>query len=227
MPARPEVDPGRRVPAAAVGRLPRYLRALDDLAAVGADTVSSHELAEASGVTSSQVRKDLACLGSRGTRGVGYELVLLRAEIDAALGLAHGRGLVVVGIGNLGHALAGYPGFSDRGFELRALFDHDPEVVGTTVAGLVVQDVDDAAEALAGLDVTVGVIATPASAAQHVCDRLVAAGVVSILTLAPAVLAVPPHVHVRSVDLAAELQILGYHQARSVRRAEPALEVAR
>jgi redox-sensing transcriptional repressor len=205
---------GSWVPEATVGRLPLYLRVLSALAAAGAATVSSAQLAGAAGVTSAKVRKDLSRLGSYGTRGVGYDVDHLLAEISRELGLTTHRAVVLVGVGNLGHALAGYAGFAHRGFRLAALIDADPRRVGEELAGLRVRPLGELAAAVAEEGVTIGMIATPADAAQQVCDRLVAVGVTSILNFAPAVLDVPYGVDVRKVDLSIELQILSFHERR-------------
>jgi redox-sensing transcriptional repressor len=196
------------VPEATVARLPLYLRAL-------------HALAEAAGVNSAKLRKDLSHLGSYGTRGVGYDVAHLVAQISRELGLSRRCSVVLVGVGNLGRALAGYGGFASRGLAIDALLDADRERVGEEIAGLTVRHIDDLPDVVTG--VSIGVIATPAAAAQEVCDRLVAAGVTCILNFAPTVLSVPPHVDLRKVDLSIELQILSFHEHRKAARAEGAL----
>ena len=202
------------VPAATVARLPQYLRALRDLQAVGVRTTSSTALAEASGVGSAQLRKDLSYLGSFGTRGVGYDVASLSAVIAESLGLGSVHRLAIIGIGNLGHALANYSGYTKRGFEVVALLDVSPEVVGTRPAGrLVVEPLDALEDVLAREAVTMVVIATPGPAAQAVAERVVAAGVREILSFAPVALQLPDDVVVRSVDVAGELQILAFHAA--------------
>ncbi|WP_163276465.1 redox-sensing transcriptional repressor Rex [Cellulomonas iranensis] len=202
---------GEAVPPATVARLPGYLRALEATAASGAVLTSSEELAHRAGVTPAQLRKDLSHLGSYGRRGVGYDVQHLREQVRVALGLADVRRVLLVGVGNLGHALANYAGIAERGFSLVALVDADPAVVGTTVAGLVVEPADDLAGVVARTGATIAVLTTPADVAQRVCDELVAAGVVGVLTFAPGTLRVPPHVDVRAVDVASELQILAFH----------------
>jgi redox-sensing transcriptional repressor len=202
------------LPEATVARLPEYLRALHHLADAGNDTVSSEALAAAAGVNSAKLRKDLSHLGSYGTRGVGYDVALLIDQIEYVLGLTQRRSVALVGVGNLGHALAGYAGFGTRGFRIAALFDADPRRVGEKINGLVVRHIDELAQIAAAEAIAIGVIATPATAAQAVADRLVAAGVTSILNFAPCVLAVPDGVDVRKVDLAIELQILSFHEHR-------------
>ena len=218
--------PGRTsVPEATVARLPLYLRVLTSLAERGVHTVSSDMLAEAAGVTSAKVRKDLSQLGSYGTRGVGYDVDVLLECIAAELGLTEDRSVILIGVGNLGHALAGYGGFHARGFRIVALVDADPERVGERVGGVVVRPAEELEQVIQECQATIGIICTPADAAQEVCDRLVAAGVTSILNFAPTVLSVPEGVDVRKVDLALELQILSFHEARkrgsSVRTPQP------
>ena len=208
------MDAARRIPEASVARLPVYLRALHSLAEAGATTVSSEALAAAAGVNSAKVRKDLSHLGSYGTRGVGYEVQELVGHISTALGLTQRWSVVLVGVGNLGHALAGYGGFASRGFRIAGLLDADPARVGEVIAGVAVRHMDDLAEVVRTGGVSIGVIATPAAAAQEVCDRLVEAGVTSILNFAPAVLQVPSGVDLRKVDLSIELQILSFHESR-------------
>lgn len=202
------------LPEATVARLPEYLRALHHLAEDGHDTVSSEALAAAAGVNSAKLRKDLSHLGRTGTRGVGYDVTLLIDQIEQVLGLTHRRAVALVGVGNLGHALAGYAGFGTRGFRIAALFDADHGRVGEHINGLVVRHIDDLPEVVEQESISIAVIATPAHAAQHVADRLVEAGVTSVLNFAPCVLNVPDGVDVRKVDLAIELQILSFHEHR-------------
>jgi len=210
----------RSIPEATVGRLPVYLRALVDLAESGVTTVSSESLATAAGVNSAKVRKDLSHLGSYGTRGVGYDVAYLIHQVRRELGLTQHWSIVIVGVGNLGHALANYRGFGERGFRVTALVDADPDKVGERVGGLDVRHVDDLPELVRAHDIAIGVIATPAMAVQDVADRLVAAGVRSILNFAPATISVPPGVSVRKVDLAVELQILAFYEQRKATIAE-------
>jgi redox-sensing transcriptional repressor len=214
-PARTSSRP-RGIPEATVARLPIYLRALSALQDHGIPTVSSEDLAAAAGVGSAKLRKDLSYLGSYGTRGVGYDVDYLVYQIARELGLTQDWPVVIVGIGNLGHALANYGGFASRGFHIAALLDADPARVGEVVAGLAVRHVSELERLVCALGPAIGVIATPATAAQEVCDRLVAAGVRSILNFAPLVLVVPEEVDVRKVDLAIELQILAFHEQRKV-----------
>ncbi|NMH81238.1 redox-sensing transcriptional repressor Rex [Pseudonocardia xinjiangensis] len=204
----------RSIPEASVARLAVYLRMLGELAEQGSETVSSDELAAATGVNPAKLRKDLSYIGSYGIRGVGYEIAALVRQLERTLGLDHLQAVALVGVGNLGHALAGYSGFGGRGFPVTALFDVDPDLVGIHINGIIVEHVRSIPEICAERGVTIGMIATPGPAAQGVCDLLVGSGVRCILNFAPVVLQVPPEVEVRKVDLAVELQILAFHVAR-------------
>lgn len=204
----------RQIPEATVARLPVYLRALQEISEEQASTISSERLAEMAGVNAAKVRKDLSYFGSYGTRGVGYDVEFLLFQIRRVLGLTHDWPTVIAGMGNLGQALANYGGFQDRGFVVAALVDSDRSKVGTTICDIVVDHPDDLARIVAERKITIGVIATPAVAAQEVADRMVAAGITSILNFAPTVLSVPEGISVRKVDLAVELQILSFYNER-------------
>ncbi len=212
MPDRPRQV--RKIPEATVARLPLYLRSLLEVTDEGTPTISSERLAELSGVNAAKVRKDLSYLGSYGTRGVGYDVEYLLFQMSRELGLTHDWPVVIVGLGNLGHALANYAGFRDRGFPVAALVDADPKVVGTSINGVTVRHIDELPDVAAATPIAIGIIATPASAAQAVADKLIEAGVSSILNFAPTILSVPDKVSLRKVDLAVELQILSFYQQR-------------
>ena len=204
----------RSIPEATVARLPIYLRCLIEIAEQGTHTVSSEQLAEAAGVNAAKVRKDLSYLGSYGTRGVGYDVEYLIYQVRRELGLEQDWAVAIVGVGNLGHALANYHGFEERGFRIVALLDADLGKVGERVGRLEIEHIDDLDRVVKEEQVAIGVIATPAAAAQEVCERLVAAGIASILNFAPAHLQVPSGVSLRKVDLSTELQILAFHEQR-------------
>lgn len=197
-----------------MARLPVYLRVLVEMAERGVTTVSSAELAAASGVNPAKVRKDLSYLGSYGTRGVGYDVPYLIHQIRRELGLTQDWPMVIVGAGNLGQALARYRGFADRGFRTVALIDVDPAKIGTEVDGLRIRPLEDLPAIVRELRAAIGIVATPAQAAQAVADAMVAAGIRAILNFAPATLSVPEGISVRKVDLAIELQILTYYEQR-------------
>ena len=197
------------VPKATVERLPLYLQLLDERA--DQPRTSSEELAALAGVNAAKVRKDLSYLGSYGTRGVGYDVEQLRFEIRRALGLTRGWRLAIVGVGNLGSALAGYGGFRGGGFEVAGLFDTDPAKVGEEIGGIAIEPLGNLKRAVSRRRIDLGVLAVPAAVAQEVAERMAAAGIRSILNFAPTVIQVPEGVEVRRVDLSTELQVLGYH----------------
>ena len=208
------VPAGSTIPEATIARLPVYLRVLDGLTGRGIETVSSGALAEAAGVNSAQLRKDLSYLGSYGTRGVGYDVEYLRFQIGREVGSAHRWPVVIVGLGNLGTALANYSGFTSRGFRVVALVDPSPALIGRPINGVAISDLSDLETVVPSTGAVIAVIATPADGAQDVCDRLVYLGVTSILNFASTVLVVPEGINVRKVDLGQELQILAYHEQR-------------
>jgi redox-sensing transcriptional repressor len=205
------VNPSRpRIPEATVARLAVYLRVLGGLADGGRSSVSSGELAGAAGVNPAGLRKDLSHLGPCGVRGVGYDVAGLRDRIARVLGVERSRACVLVGLGNLGSALADYAGFGSRGFEFVGLLDSSPERIGQVLGGRPVLPMTELDEVVTRTSATIGVIATPAEVAQAVCDRLTAAGVRSILNFAPVTLVAPVGVDVRQVDLSVELQVLAF-----------------
>lgn len=202
----------RGIPDATVTRLPEYLRALTSLEEAGVASVSSEELAAQVGVTSAKLRKDLSYLGSYGVRGVGYEVDHLSYQISLALGLTQDWAVAIIGMGNLGRALAAFHGFARRGVKVVALLDRHPDVVGTRIAGLTVEPVSDLPRIARERAITIALITTPSASAQEVADAVVAAGITAILNFASGALELPHEVQVRKVDLATEVQILGFHQ---------------
>jgi redox-sensing transcriptional repressor len=195
-------------------RLPVYQRILAELVRTNVATVSSEQLASLAAVNAAKVRKDLSLLGSFGTRGSGYDPAYLIDQIEHALGVDRNWTIAVVGIGNLGRALTNSEGFASRGFNVTAIFDVDPAVIGEEIKGLRVRHMDEIATLRSSERPAIGVITTPGWAAQQVANLLVAVGVTSILNFAPRVLTVPPHVHLRYVDLSIELQVLGFYRSR-------------
>jgi len=198
------------IPSATVSRLPVYLRCLSDLPTTQM-TCSSDQLGTIAGVNSAQVRKDLSYIDAHGVRGVGYDINELRRELRRALGLMKSHAVAIIGAGNLGTALSNYPGFAGWGFEVKAMFDVDPSRVGEEVDGLLVEPLSDLERIVSERSISIGIVATPSHAAQDVADRLVRAGVRSILNFAPAILRRMSGVEVRRVDLSTELQILAYY----------------
>ncbi|MGJ3508929.1 redox-sensing transcriptional repressor Rex [Enemella sp. A6] len=205
------------IPAATITRLPLYQRAL---AALDPDaTVNSAELAEATGVNPAQVRKDLSVLGLHGTRGVGYVAGTLLAELSEHTGADVIHPLIVAGMGNLGLAVANHAGRGLQGFKVVAAFDIDPKLIGRTFrvgdGTVTVRHPSDLPTIVAQTGAVLAVVATPPSAAQQVCDDLIAAGITGILNFSATPVRVAPGVHIRDVDLAQELQILAYHEHRA------------
>ncbi len=212
MTARPMTE--RAIPPATVARLPSYRRVLMDAADAGQRTIASGAIAEAVGVHPDQVRKDLSHLATRGTRGVGYDVRALIAETSSILGLDEERTVVLVGVGNLGRALAAYEGFAPQGFRLVAVLDVDDAVIGSEVGGLRVAHLDTLPQVARREQVEMGVVAVPGPAAQAVVDTMVAAGLRTVLNFAPVHVRVPDDVAVRRVDLSTELQMLSFLRSR-------------
>jgi redox-sensing transcriptional repressor len=203
--ATPRLRP-RKLSEPTIARLPVYQRIAESWTVRGLNRIDSQQIGELAGVTATTVRRDLAGLGSFGTRGAGYDVKVLNDRIGEALGHDRQYDVVVVGIGNLGRALVNSTNFLIRGAQLAALYDNDPDVVGTTIAGHLVKSLDDPI-----VPATVAVICVPPEAAQAVADRLVSAGIHALLNFAPQVLNVPIGTAVHYVDFSIELQILMYH----------------
>ena len=200
-----------KIPEATVIRLSIYSRQLSNLRKAGVETVSSEEIANSVGVSSAQVRKDLAYFGEFGTRGVGYPVDELLGNLTKILGLNREWNLAIIGAGKLGSALALYEGFRQRGFSIRAIIDADQEKVGVDLAGVVVDPLDRLEVLVKERDINIGIITVPAAQAQQITDRLVGAGVAAILNFSPQVLRVPPEVVLRNVDLAVNLKVLSFN----------------
>jgi redox-sensing transcriptional repressor len=211
----------RRIPEPTVLRLPVYYRALAALSAESTTTVSSAELAVAAGVNAAKVRKDLSHLGTYGTPGTGYDVNFLLGQIRRELGLDREWPVLIVGMGNLGHALARSQRFSTQNFRTFALFDIDPAKIGEHVTGMPIRHVSELAEVANGRRGLIGVIATPACSAQQACDQLVGAGIEAILNFAPVILRVPRPVQVRRVDFSVELQVLAFYAVHPEVTASP------
>ena len=194
------------------GRLSVYLRCLTFLESQGQKTVSSHEMADRFHLNSAQIRKDLACFGEFGTRGVGYDVSRLRRNLVETLGIDRTRNVVIVGAGNLGMALADYAGFNANGFHIVAMVDTDPGKTGRqSREGITVHAWDRLADIVRRNHVEIGIIAVPAEAAQSVYDALADAGLHAVLNFAPVQLKLRDHVKVKSVDLRINLESLSFH----------------
>ena len=203
----------RKIADSTVRRLSLYLRFLEEFEGQGVETVSSEALAGRGGTTSAQVRKDLSFFGSFGKRGLGYSVPELVQSLRQILGLTRHYRVALIGAGKIGSALVQNRGFRQRGFDIVALFDRDPEKIGRRLDGLVIEDVAHLEAALARTPVEIAVLVTPADSAQPVADRLVKLEVKAILNFAPVQLAVPEDVTVKTVNLALELEALAYHLA--------------
>jgi len=196
------------VPKAVVGRLSLYCRELQHLAQQGQTTINSAQLGKRLGVTDAQVRKDLAYFGQFGYPGIGYRCAELVGQIRKILGTTESWSVLLVGVGNLGHALLRYRGFSEQGFRIAAALDVDPQTVGQQVGAIQIGHIDELPEVVRTLGIHIAVLAVPAPQAQRVAQQLVEAGIVGILNFAPVTLAVPDDVAVVGVDLAIELEQL-------------------
>jgi redox-sensing transcriptional repressor len=198
------------IPKAVVGRLSLYLRELQHLIGLGQATTSSNQLGQKLGFTDAQVRKDLAYFGHFGYPGIGYRCDELIEAIRKILGTNQQWTVAMVGAGNLGRALLGYRGFQQQGFRIVAAFDTDPAKVGTTIEEVRVYHLDRLPELVREHTIRLGLITVPATAAQVVADRLVAAGVEGILNFAPVTIVLPPSIRHVGVDLAIELEQLSF-----------------
>ena len=199
---------------ATIDRLPLYFRTLRLAQDEGIDVISSEELGRRLGITPEQIRKDLASFGQFGKKGVGYYVNELKRNVGSILGLDHHWNIAIVGIGHLGAALANYQNFVTLGFNLVALFDQDPKVIGTVQNHVKVEDIDDLSRIVRERGVHIGIIAVPAAFAQDVADKLVAAGVKGIWVFAPIKMQVPESMHIVNEDLSIGLSRLSYHITR-------------
>ncbi|HHW61456.1 MAG TPA: redox-sensing transcriptional repressor Rex [Syntrophomonadaceae bacterium] len=200
-----------KIPEATVMRLSVYSRYLQQLLEEKVETVSSGEIARGVGVSSAQVRKDLAYFGEFGTRGVGYRVEELFGHLMNILGLDQQWNVIIVGAGKLGCALARYQGFRERGFQICAILDNDPAIVGEKVDCLQIESLDKLKKLVHEYDIKVGIVTVPAEAAQDVTDQLIESGVKAILNFSPRVLKVPADVILRNVDLSVNLEVLSFN----------------
>ncbi len=199
------------IPDIVVGRLPFYLRTLRALAAEGKEITSSSDLGVRLGLTSAQIRKDLSYFGEFGKQGLGYNIPFLVGQLRRILKVDRVWEVALVGVGDLGRAIAHYHGFHDRGFEIRMVFDNDPAKIGQTIAGFKVEDMETLVERVRAGKIRIAMLAVPANTAQKVADLLVKAGVKAILNYAPTNLSVPKGVTVQNLDPAAHMQHMTYY----------------
>jgi redox-sensing transcriptional repressor len=200
----------KRIADSTVRRLSMYLRYLEELDARGQKTASSDELASLFGTTPAQVRKDLSSFGSFGKRGLGYPVHELSARLREILGLGREWRVVIIGAGKIGAALANYHGFQDRGFTIAGVYDNSPAKIGQLWGEATVRDMADLERDVARDEALIAVLAIPADDAQAIVDRIVAAGIRAILNFAPTQLHVPPHVSLKTVNMAMELEGLSF-----------------
>jgi len=198
------------IPPATVQRLPLYLQCLEqvDINSVG---ISSKKIAEIAKVNDAQVRRDLSYLGTLGTRGVGYNILTLRKQLELELGLVDGLSAIIIGIGNLGSALAEYGGFKEKGFKIVGLFDSDSNKLHKQIGNLAVKPLSEIKDTCEKYNVAIGIITTPEKVAEEIAEKLIDCGIKSILNFAPVMLKNKPGIQIRSVDLSQELQILSYY----------------
>lgn len=203
-----------KISNAVIKRLPRYRRYLYELDRKGVDKISSAELSEKIGYTASQIRQDLNNFGGFGQQGYGYNVKDLYDEISAILGLDKQYHMVIVGVGNLGHAIGNYLGYYMQGFIVDGVFDVNPELIGQEVGGIKVYDTENLVEFIEDQHVDIGVICTPTSSAQEIADKLCFAGIRGIWNFAPVDIEVPSHVALENVHLSDSLYSLAYHMNR-------------
>lgn len=201
----------RTVPDIVVGRLPRYLQALEHMHREGIKTTSSQELGEAIGISAAQIRKDLSQFGEFGKQGTGYSVAYLVEQLQMILRLNRVWDLALVGMGDLGNALARYQGFAEHSFRITAAFDNDPEKIGKQVAGLVIQDSREMKQTIPRLGIKIAMLTVPAATAQTVAEELVKAGIRAILNYAPISLNLPMGIHVENIDPLIKLQHMTYY----------------
>ncbi|MAS33275.1 MAG: redox-sensing transcriptional repressor Rex [Anaerolineaceae bacterium] len=199
------------IPDIVIGRLPIYLRALTRLAQEGREVTSSHELGQRLGISSAQIRKDLSHFGGFGKQGTGYQIGYLIDQLKQVLKIDREWEVALIGAGDLGHAVANYRGFSDRGFRICCVLDSDPQKIGHHVGKHVVQPFADLEKVIAEYDIKVAMIAVPAQNAQEVADQLIKAGVRAMLNYAPISLNVPQGVYVQYIDPVVHLQRMTYY----------------
>jgi redox-sensing transcriptional repressor len=200
-----------KIPDIIIGRLPIYLRALQRMAENGSQTTSSQELGERVGISAAQIRKDISQFGEFGKQGTGYRIIYLIEKLREILKVNRIWDVVIVGAGDMGHALANYPGFVNRGFQITMVFDNDAGKIGQKIGKYIVMDAAEMVEKIRAAGIEVAMLTVPASAAQEVTDQLVKAGVHAILNYAPVNLNVPESVKVQHIDPATHLQRMTYY----------------
>lgn len=203
--------PDKNIPDIVVGRLPLYLRTLQTMQSQGRQVTSSQELGEYLGISAAQIRKDLSQFGEFGKQGTGYNIQFLARQLSDILHVDRVWDMAIIGAGDIGHAVARYQGFANRGYRVKFIFDSDQSKVGKRIGEMDIQD----AEMLVGLirkhKIKVAMLTVPASQAQDVAEKLVEAGVLAILNYAPITLNLPPQVRVQNIDPVVHLQRMTYY----------------
>ncbi|HBN82501.1 MAG TPA: redox-sensing transcriptional repressor Rex [Clostridiales bacterium] len=200
----------KKISMAVVKRLPRYYRYLSDLLQNGVTRISSKELSEKMGVTASQIRQDLNCFGGFGQQGYGYNVQNLFNEVGKILGTDHRFKLIIIGLGNMGHALSNYDNFKRRGFDIVKIFDIKPELIGTKINGIEVFHMDDLDEFVSNNHVDIAVLSVPYSQTPNIADRLGRLGVKGLWNFSPMDLELPYDIEIENVHLSDSLMVLGY-----------------
>jgi redox-sensing transcriptional repressor len=216
---RPDADQNG-IPDIVIRRLPIYARSLTYLYNEGVETVSSGELGHRLGVSAAQIRRDLSYFGEFGKQGKGYNVAYLLAQVKGILKLDQNWPVALVGLGHLGRALLHYEGLAEQGFQIKALFDHNPDKVHQRVGDMEIHDMDDLPEIIARAGIKMAIMAVPARGAQEAADALVAAGIGAILNYAPITIQVPAHVRIRHIDPIVALQSMTYYLDTEVDAAE-------
>lgn len=201
----------RKIPDIIIGRLPIYLRALQRMEERGLQATSSQELGDHVGISAAQIRKDISQFGEFGKQGTGYSIPYLMDKLRQILKVDRIWDVAIVGMGDMGHALARYQGFADRGFRVMRVFDNDPQKIGQQVGNFVIEDSADLAEKIRAANIKVAMLTVPAAAAQEVADQLVQGGVKAILNYAPTNISVPPDVRVQHIDPVIHLQRMTFY----------------
>jgi len=201
----------KMIPNIVVGRLPLYLRTLQRMMQEGRQVTSSQELGERLGISAAQIRKDLSQFGEFGKQGTGYSIDYLTGQLQKILRVDRVWDVLVVGAGDVGHALARYQGFKNRGFHVALVFDFDPKKIGQQIGEFVIQDIATLVPSAKAAGIKIAMLAVPAAQAQEVTNKLIEAGVTEILNYAPINVNVPPGIHVEYNDPVIQLQKMSYH----------------
>jgi redox-sensing transcriptional repressor len=201
----------KNIPDIVVGRLPLYLRTLQTMLVQGRQITSSQELGEYLGISAAQIRKDLSQFGEFGKQGTGYNIQFLAKQLSEILNVNQVWDMAIVGAGDIGHAVARYQGFANRGYRVSLIFDNNAEKIGSKIGELVIQDSAMMTELIRNYKIKVAMLTVPSSIAQDVAEQLIEAGIRAILNYAPVTLNVPPNIRVQNIDPVVHLQRMTYY----------------